>query len=426
MRILIVAPFFPPHNSIGALRPYTWAKYWGRMGHKIDVMTVDSYGVDSGLSLDLKNVNVISTPIPILGRLAKRWHDSIGKNSDGKNTSGKNSLVAPLKKVYRNFLDKTGCILGVRFPDVRDLWANKMIKKYKNNNYDFIISTGCPYSVHKIGYYYKRKNSGLFWIVDWRDLWTKNHCWKGVPLFRPYERYLESRFHNECDLITVVSAGAKDDLQELTGTSIEVVENGFDEEDTLALMEEARVSFMKFTLVYTGTLYKGIQDITPLLSAMGELRGLGLIGKDNFQLITAGNVADLSVSVAEYGLSDFHSHLGVVPRIEALRLIYNSDVSVMLVGKNKKGVLTGKLFEYLSLSGFIFGIDFSNLDDAGRIIKEANAGECFDSDVERIKEFLLLKMREKECGATTQKNMEVVKRYSRKKQAERILSLVDR
>ena len=37
MNILIVSHYFPPGNSIAALRPYSWAKYWSRMGHQVTV-----------------------------------------------------------------------------------------------------------------------------------------------------------------------------------------------------------------------------------------------------------------------------------------------------------------------------------------------------------------------------------------------------
>ena len=424
MKILIVTPLFPPQNAVGALRPYTWAKYWGRMGHEIDVMTVDSYGVNSGLNLDLKNVNIISMPIPILGNLFQKWHNSKNAFSNINNNQGKKNLKIVLKNMYRKFVDKTGCILGVRFPDMRDLWANKMIKKYKNNNYDFIISTGCPYSVHRIGMYYKNKNPDLFWIVDWRDLWTQNPYFKGVFLFKPYEKFLENKIHKLCDLITVVSDGMKEDLALLTKKQIEVIENGFDEEDYIDFLKYPKQSFDKFTIVYTGTIYKGIQDITSILCAMKELKEDGVINSENFQLITAGNVADLLDDVENYDLLDLHLHLGVIPRNEALKLIYHSDASILLLGKGIKGAMSGKLFEYLSLSDFIFGVDFPNTVDAGKVIQDANAGECFDSDVEKIKKILSLKLEEKRKGVKNKKNDECINYYSRKSQAEKMLSFV--
>lgn len=59
MRILIVTPLFPPQNAVGALRPYSWAKYWCRDGHSVDVYTVESYGVDYGLKLYKAIINYL-------------------------------------------------------------------------------------------------------------------------------------------------------------------------------------------------------------------------------------------------------------------------------------------------------------------------------------------------------------------------------
>ncbi len=39
LKIFIISTPHPPKNTSGVLRPYSWAKYWARMGHEIDVPT---------------------------------------------------------------------------------------------------------------------------------------------------------------------------------------------------------------------------------------------------------------------------------------------------------------------------------------------------------------------------------------------------
>ena len=46
LKILIISAFFPPQNSIGGQRPYSFAKYWSRMGHSVDVLTTAKDEID--------------------------------------------------------------------------------------------------------------------------------------------------------------------------------------------------------------------------------------------------------------------------------------------------------------------------------------------------------------------------------------------
>ena len=39
MKILLVAPFFPPHRAIASLRTYSFAKVWAEAGHDVTVLT---------------------------------------------------------------------------------------------------------------------------------------------------------------------------------------------------------------------------------------------------------------------------------------------------------------------------------------------------------------------------------------------------
>lgn len=428
MNILIITPLFPPQNAVGALRPYSWAKYWGRMGHKVDVYTIDSYGTTSGLTLNLQNVSIYTFSVPFITNISKKWHNnsSIKKNVEIKvnNQTKRNSVFSLLKNTYRTFIDKTGCIMGVRYPDLRDLWAKKVINVIDPYKYDFVISTGCPYSVHKVGYYVKKKKPSVFWIVDWRDLWTLNPYWKGLKLFNKHEELIEKKFHNAADLITVVSDGLKEQLSRITTTKIISVPNGFDKEDYQKFIHNKKTHLKKLTFVYTGTIYKGVQDITPFLLALKELLEEKKIQSNEVEFIAAGNTADLNQCIEKYGLQEIYTYKGMIPRPDALQLIYNCDIALMLLGKNNKGILTGKLFEYLSLADYILGVDFSNNSDAGKIIKEVNAGECFDSNVNEIKTIILQKLEHKNKNVYLKKNYKVLEQFSREKLANDIIAYV--
>ena len=105
-------------------------------------------------------------------------------------------------------------------------------------------------------------------------------------------------------------------------------------------------------------------------------------------------------------------------------MTYNCDIALLLLGKNNKGILTGKLFEYLTLADYTLGVDFSNESDAGRIICEANAGYCFDSNVEEIKDVIMKKLEEKNKGIYSIKNNSIIEQFDRRLLTEKMLELV--
>jgi len=39
MRILLIAPFFPPHRAVASLRTHSFAKVWAAAGHDVTVLT---------------------------------------------------------------------------------------------------------------------------------------------------------------------------------------------------------------------------------------------------------------------------------------------------------------------------------------------------------------------------------------------------
>ena len=50
MKILIITFAFPPLNRIASSRPYSWAKYWSRLGHEVAVVTKKKTAVDGALN----------------------------------------------------------------------------------------------------------------------------------------------------------------------------------------------------------------------------------------------------------------------------------------------------------------------------------------------------------------------------------------
>jgi hypothetical protein len=386
VRILIVAAFFPPQNSIASLRPYSWAKWWSRAGHEVTVLTTTKKPKANDLIMNFSNFYVVELPVPLLSTVFS--NSRINQSSSVEKSYF--SIWSFLKKIYFSFASRSGCFYACRFPDFHDLWARKAVNKIESSYFDMVISTGWPYSVHRIGLALKKRKPNIKWIVDWRDLWTRNHLYPGLKMFHGYERYLENKFHQNADLITTVSDPLADILRSMTTTRVEIIYNGFDPEDYQRIKSKPREENDVFTIVYTGTIYRRFTDPSPLFEAISLLKQKGLINSDNLSIQFAGANADVSDMAERYNISDCYKYLGFLPRENALQIQYDADAVLFLEYNDPKisGILTGKLFEYVYIAREIIGIGSDGYSTAGNLIKDAQAGHCFGVDVEKIEKHI--------------------------------------
>jgi glycosyltransferase involved in cell wall biosynthesis len=423
MKILIVAAFFPPQNSIASLRPYSWAKYWSRSGHDVTVLTTVKKEKENNFVKDYFNFSIIELPIPLLSTISS-W-------------SSKNNLSDPvgkkyfsiwlfLKRIFFSFTSKSGCFYSCRFPDFHDFWAKKAIKRIGYSHFDIVVSTGGPYSVHRVGLALKRKNPNIKWIVDWRDLWTKNHIFSGLKVFHIYEWYLENKFHQNANLIITASEPSSETLRGMTETRVETIYNGFDTEDFQKIKSKPRNNNNAFIVVYTGTIYRGFQDPSSFFKAVSNLKQEKLLNPDILKIKFAGFNSDVSDLADKYNISDFYSYLGFIPREDALQLQYDADAVLFLeYTADVPGILTGKLFEYLYIAKEIISIGKDGETMASKFINDAQAGNSFGNDVGKIEAYLERRILKKD-KRYHDKNMELISIYSRNKQAQCLLEYIDK
>jgi hypothetical protein len=372
--------------------------------------------------MDVSQFTVIDLPVPILSNIGS-LHP---KNIMSANNKRRFSLWPIIKKLYLSFAEKTGCFYACRFPDFTDLWAHKAFKKIESLHFDMVISTGWPYSVHRVGLALKKKRPDIQWVVDWRDLWTKNHLYSGLKIFHGYEKHLEHTFHQYADLITTVSDPLADILRTMTKTRVETVYNGFDAEDYQEIKSKPRKENDIFTIVYTGTIYRGFRDPLPLFKALSNLKEKGLISSGKVKVQFAGANADVGDIAEKYHISDIYSYLGFLPRKDALQLQYDADALLFLEYNHHDvpGILTGKLFEYLYIAKEIIAIGTDLTTAAGKLIDDAKVGCCFGDNVEKAEEYLVERVIKK-IRKDNIKNSEVIDIFSRERQAMKLLGLAN-
>jgi glycosyltransferase involved in cell wall biosynthesis len=218
-----------------------------------------------------------------------------------------------------------------------------------------------------------------------------------------------------------------DILKKKTKTRVETIFNGFDPDDCRAILAVDRKRNDRLEIAYTGTMYKGRQDSTPLFAAIAQLKEENRIDLQRLHVTFAGFNADVEDIARAYGLSSIYSYSGVLSRDDALRIQYNSDIVLFIEYEVTKavGILSGKLFEYLFVAREIWAIGHTSDISADELIKKCNAGICLGTDTEEIKERLLAKLENINRAKNPNKIMSIIEGFTRENQAKSLLSFVN-
>jgi glycosyltransferase involved in cell wall biosynthesis len=417
VRILLITEFFPPVNVIASLRLYSFAKYWQKAGHEITVLTTVKREKETDLDFDLSPFTIIKNAIPFLPQSTESNFDRLSAIR-GKKLSSK----VLLKKFYDFIRDKTGCF-STHFPTFTDFWAKKSIKSIDAQNFDLVLSSGGPYSVHLIGLALKKQNPKIKWIIDWRDLWTKDPYAKGFFLFYPYEKFLENKFHKNADLITSVSEANSRILEKMTQTTVKTIYNGFDPDDFSEILKKEREKANIYTLVYVGSFYSKLQEPSPLFAAVSLIKKKNRELYDKIKIIFAGPNSDISNLASGYDVSEVYSYIGYIKHEETLKLLYDAFAVLFFDYNRTVGVVSAKIFEYMYISRKIMFFGENLNSSAAELLKQSNTSIFLGEDVNLIAEYLIKCLNNPEQDIF-QKNHSYIQEYTRENQAKKLLDYI--
>lgn len=383
MRILLITTYFYPQNRIPVLRVGQWAKYWAMQGHEVTVLTTlkHSFLGPFGLSPTLhENIEVIEVPF-VPEWLRKRLE---GRGPVRGQPSGASSGQR-LRHRVRRLRGHIGSLV-----DIHDLWTaparRKGLELMAQKPYDAIISSFSPPAVHMVASYLKARHPATLWLADFRDLWADNHITSAKGVLRHIEHLLEARsIRNKADALITVSEPLAESLrQRYPKQPVWVMENGFDPEEFPGWHQRltpAPSAGGMLRICYAGTLYPERRDPTPLLLAINQLIDHGVLTRDRVTIDFYGENEKELTTILErcngnrHGI--VHAH-GFVSRRDSLAAQARSSLLLLLESREPaaRGVLTGKLFEYL-VSGIpilAVGIDVNNA--AGALLHSTGTGRC--------------------------------------------------
>ena len=401
-RVLIITYYWPPSGGSGVQRWLKMAKYLPEFGWEPVIYTPQNpelMASDDELLKEVSpNLTVWKLPIKEPYSYYKIFTGRRGqalKPGFISDTTGKRPWKERLALFVRsNFF----------FPDPRCFWRRPSVrylgKRLAKDPVDWIITTGPPHSMHLIGRDLHRKCK-IPWLADFRDPWTGIYYFKHLMMLDwtiKRHKKTEQSVVREADVVTVVSPQMKKELLPLGPKRIEVVYNGYDQDDfdnaiDIAEMHNyASLPYQhKFTLCHTGLftrdanpdqLWRALAEIVAENSDFAQALQIVLVGQ------TDGAVAR---SIEEAGLTPYSRVIPYVPHLEAVA--HQKGASLLLLSLKKepesKGIITGKLFEYLASQRPILGIGPVD-GDLAAIITECNAGSMHEfEDFEGIKQSVL-------------------------------------
>ena len=417
-KVLIISYYWPPSGGAGVQRWLKFTKYLPEFGWTPVVYTPENPEFPSTDESLLEEVSahcqVLKTPIIEPYGLYRKL---LGLKADEKIQTG---FLSESRKPRR--LERFARWVRGNFfiPDARFLWIKPSIRFLtawlRENPVDLIVSTGPPHSMHLIARELK-KRTGLPWVADFRDPWTDIDFYHELYLSRWADRRhheLEAAVLSEADQVLVIGPTMRDGLlAKEASAKIAVVPNGFDEDDTQTVDVEPD---QRFVLAHIGSFSPARNPIT-LWKVLSELKREGRLPAE-FVIQTIGKL-DISVrdAISEAGLLDHLEHIPYLEHREVVR--YQQKASMLLLVANRthnaKGIVTGKVFEYLASSRPVLAIGPVD-GDLAALMHETGAEAVIEyDDVASLKE-RILKHFGAHPAAAEKRNLEMYTRRALTKQ----------
>jgi glycosyltransferase involved in cell wall biosynthesis len=415
-KVLVITYYWPPSGGSGVQRWLKFVKYFREFGIEPIILTVDpEYAnfpvLDESLFSDIPNgVEIHRTqaksPFAIYSKLRGRKVPQSGFAGD----SNPNLIERLMRFIRGNFF----------IPDARIGWNKFAIKKAKElilkHELDCVITTSPPHSTQLIGLELKNRFN-LKWIADLRDPWTDIYYNK--ELYRTkwaekIDRQLEKKCLESADNIIVVSDSiAKLFNKRYNGikSKISIIPNGYDEAD----FQNKVASETKYNYIsYIGNLGPSY-PINNFLIEFNEFSSRN----PKWRLRFVGNVfKDVKTQILNSDLSERVEFISYVEHKKAIDFMIESKALLLIIpnSEENKGILTGKLFEYLAAKKPIIFIGPEDGDAAKILTNNSKVLINNQKYMHSLQDFL------------TNINQETIKygfeKYSRKQLTKEIVSLI--
>jgi glycosyltransferase involved in cell wall biosynthesis len=359
VKVLIVSLYFPPAGGGGVQRPLKFATHLPELGIETHVLAPDDpkwiHRDDELQPPTLAWVHRARYIGPKGRKPAEELHGTQG-----------------LERISRQ-----AELFGRRFlvPDENVSWnitaIPAAIRIVRNEGIDVVVTTSPPSSVHLIGAAVKRA-TGVKWVADLRDSVVAHPHRSAERLIvrakEQGEHAVARLIAHSADAITCVSDAIAEEMRERSPRGpVLTIANGSDFDDFAGLDHQPSD---RFRLTHTGSFF-GKRDPRPFLTALKQ---------SGLEDVVVRFLGDFRAADREWAegleLGDRFELIPYAPRRRSLELQRDSEALLLLIpeaGGRGKGVLSGKVFEYLAAERPILAVVPPDGAAAG-LIRETGAG----------------------------------------------------
>ena len=430
-RVLIITYYWPPSGGSGVQRWLKMSKYFPENGWQPVIYTAD------GAEYPVEDLSLVKDVAPKAEVLRHKiiepysfYKKFLGIKKDEKIKAG---FINEGKKKSSWKENISVWLRGNLFiPDARCWWIKpsvRFLKKYlETNPVDAIISTGPPHSMHLIAKELHKKFN-IPWIADFRDPWTDIDFFSELKLTkRSLKKHhkLQYQVLTEANKVVTVGWDWAKGLENHGAKDVAVITNGYDFniEEKLRKVELSA----DFTMSHVG-IVGAARNAVRFWEALGELVKEDTL-EDFSKSLKVRLIGQVDNSVIEsIKKNDLESYVEIIPYIPHEEVIVEQSSSQVLLlfinnSPNAKGIMTGKIFEYMASGRPIFAIGPTDGDTA-IILDKTKSGVIVDfDDKEGIKNVIIdLFNKYKENQLVTKKN-EIVENYSRRSLAKEYVNLI--
>jgi glycosyltransferase involved in cell wall biosynthesis len=379
-KVLIITYYWPPSGGGGVMRWLKMQKYLPELGWKPIIYTPenpDASVIDESLTDEVHpETEIIKTPI---------WEPyEIFRKLTGKKKGEKFKAGYISEASSGDWKSKLSVFIRGNFliPDPRKFWIKPSVKfltHYLHENpVDLIISTGPPHSMHLIALGLKEKFD-IPWIADFRDPWTDIDFYHKLRLTRwadKKHRKLELKVLEKADHVVTVSPNCAKDLSKIPGKKVEVIYNGFDPEDFEGI---PNLPEKLFSIAHFGAFNRD-RNPAALWKVLGNLAEENKTFKEKLRIHLIGQTDDSVIQdIEKNGLKENLVQMEHLPHKKGLQELAKSQVLLLPINDapNARGILPGKMYEYMALKRPILAIGPTDSDFV-KILDDTKAGEAFD------------------------------------------------
>jgi glycosyltransferase involved in cell wall biosynthesis len=418
-KVLIITYYWPPAGGPGVQRVLKFVKYLPQFGWDPVILTVEKGNfpsIDNSLVKEIpEGVKVYKTkafePFELYKSLTgKKSQDNIPTFELSKNPN--ESFIERLSKWMR---------ANVFVPDAKIGWVKYIVKEgqkiIEKEKPDLIFSSSPPHSL-QLGAMKLSENTGLKWVADFRDPWSDAFWQKDINRInkaKEKDANFEQEVLSKANHITTVSKTISEQFNDKAWNEYTVIPNGYDESD----FKDTKKENDKFIISYTGTLGKS-QQLGRFVNAM---KGFEDTICSQIELNFYGTIHPTVLNSLS-GLKNVNV-LKDVPHSQVVDIMLNSNILLLVIPntENNKGILTGKIFEYMATKNFILGIGPTD-GDAAKILSQTKCGEMFGY-TDELSNIIKTQFDYWKTNVKYEVNEVELKKYTRKNLTSRLVKVFD-